>query len=304
MSQTIAVRRLGTLALDIVEANPIVFHGEPWLFEYIRNRDSGADWNTGKSSYFRFRSLTDIHRFSAPFGHGLHMGNAFAAPDGRVIVTAVEGWGKGRFFQLESTDLEHWSEPRVILEDHAWEGYNTTVCQADNGRCVLAFELGAPAELVGIPYTMFFAESRDLRSWRLIPGARFGQDRYTGAPMLRWHDGFFYFFHLEGSYEKGFATIVARSRDLTNWEWGDRPVLERSRDDREILPAAAQDFTPEQLLKVATAVNINTSDLDMCDCGGKLRMCYSWGNQRGIEFLALAEADCTEHDFCKSFFIA
>ena len=296
------IHRLGTLALDIVEANPVVFRGEPWLFEYIRNRDSGKDWNTGKSSFFRFRSLTDIHRFTAPFGHGLHMGNAFAAPDGRIVVTAVEGWGKSRFYQLESsTDLEHWSEPRVILEDPAWEGYNTTVCQAD-GRFVLAFELGAPLEIVQNPFTMFFAESSDLREWHLIPGALFGQDRYTGAPTLRWHDGFFYFFHLEGSYDAGFATVVARSQDLRQWEWGRRSVLERSRDDRELLPAAAQDFTPEQLLKIATAVNINASDLDLCDFNGKLRMCYSWGNQRGTEFLALAEADCTEHDFCLSFF--
>ena len=120
--------------------------------------------------------------------------------------------------------------------------------------------------------------------------------------MLRWHDGFFYFFHLEGSYEEGFATVVARSRDLHTWEWGRRPVLERSRDDREILPTAAQDFTPEQLLKIATAVNINASDLDLCEFDGKLQMCYSWGNQRGIEFLALAEAECTEQEFCKSFF--
>ena len=301
MPNEIPIRRLGTLALDIVEANPIVFHGELWLMEYLRNRDSGADWDTGKSSCFRFRSLTDIHRFSAPFGHGLHMGNAFAASDGRIVVTAVEGWGKGRFYQLESTDMEHWSQPRVILEDPTWEGYNTTVCQAD-GRFVMAFELGRPEELVKIPFTMFFAESSDLREWRLIPRAVFGQDRYTGAPMLRWHDGFFYFFHLEGSYEEGFATVVARSRDLRSWEWGRRPVLERSRDDREILPAAARDFTPEQLLKIATAVNINASDLDLCEFDGRLRMCYSWGNQRGIEFLALAEAECTEQEFCKSFF--
>ncbi len=301
MPQAFPIQRLGTIALDIVEANPVVFQGKPWLFEYLRNRDSGDGWGTGKASCFRFRSLTDLHRFSAPFGHGLHMGNAFVAPDGRMIVTAVEGWGKGRFYQLESSDLEHWSEPRVILENPTWEGYNTTVCQA-NDRFVLAFELGKPEELVKIPFTMFFAESTDLKTWKLIPDALFGQDRYTGAPMLRWHHGFFYFFHLEGSYEEGFATVVARSRNLRDWEWGNRPVLQRSRDDREILPAIAKDFTPEQLLKVATAVNINTSDLDMCDFNGKLKMCYSWGNQRGVEFLALAEADCTEQEFCPSFF--
>ena len=301
MEQLIAIRRLGTLAIDIVEANPVVFGGRLWLMEYVRNRASGSDWETGRNSCFRFRSLENPSVFSEPFGHGLHMGNAFAAPDGRLIVTAVEGWGKSRFYQLESTDMVHWSSPRVILEDPAWEGYNTSVCQAD-GRFVIVFELGKPEEMVGVPFTMFFAESADLVTWRVIPGAVFGREIYTGAPMLRWHDGFFYFFHLEGSYEEGFVTQVARSRDLRDWERGLRPVLERHADDRQILPAAATWFSQEQLVKIASAVNINASDLDMCDYAGKLRMCYSWGNQRGTEFLALAEADCTEREFCESFF--
>ncbi len=301
MNNAIPIRRLGTLACDIVEANPVVFGGKLWLMEYFRNRINPADGANSPYAYFRFRSMENPHVFSKPFAHGLHMGNAFVSPDGRLIVTAVEGWGKSRFYQLESTDMVHWSEPRVILEDPAWEGFNTSVCQADD-RFVLVFELGKPEALVGEPFTMFFAESRDLKTWRVIPDAVFGRDIYTGAPMLRYHGGFFYFFHLEGSYEKGFVTTVARSKDLRNWERARRPVMERSRDDREILPAVATDFLPEQLLRIASAVNINVSDLDMCDYGGKLQMCYSWGNQRGTEFLALAEADCTEREFCESFF--
>ena len=40
----------------------------------------------------------------------------------------------------------------------------------------------------------------------------------------------------------------------------------------------------------------------MCEFGGKLVCFYSWGNQRGKAFSALAEADCTEREFCESFF--
>ena len=44
------------------------------------------------------------------------------------------------------------------------------------------------------------------------------------------------------------------------------------------------------------------SDLDMCEWNGKLVCLYSWGNQRGCEFSALAEANCTEKEFFESFF--
>ncbi len=299
-AQNTALRRLGTFDLDIAEANPVVFRGKPYLMEYIRNRKSTIYREGCPVSHFRFRDMTDMKTFSAPFGLGLHLGNAFVKDD-HIVVTAVEDWGKGRFYELESDDMVHWTEPRVILEDPAWEGYNTSICEAD-GRYVMAFELGKPKELVHVAFTMFFAESTDLKTWRIIPEAVFGRDIYTGAPLLRFHNGFFYFFHLEGSYEEGFITVVARSSDLKNWEWGRRTVMERSQDDRMILPRAATFFTPAQLLHIASAVHINVSDLDMCDCGGRLLMCYSWGNQRGTEFLALAEAACSEAAFCESFF--
>ena len=37
-------------------------------------------------------------------------------------------------------------------------------------------------------------------------------------------------------------------------------------------------------------------------CGGKTLITYSWGNQYGKEFLALAEYDGSSEEFLKSFF--
>ena len=294
----LSIRKLGTIDCDIVEANPVVWHGRLLRFEYIRWKSPEKHYygNTLNQSYFRFIDCADGSA-SAPFGIGLHMGNAFVWRD-RMIVTAVEDWGKSRFYQLESTDLEHWSAPRVILENPEWHGYNTSVCRAD-GRFVMVFELGAPQEIVGIPFTMFFAESRDLRSWQVIPGARFGFDRYTGGPMVRFFAGWFYLTYLDGSYETGFRTRIVRSRDLTHWEESSAaPVLDYEECDRHL----AADLAPGLRERIARAENINASDLDMCEFGGKLHIVYSWGNQRGQEFLALGEADATEQEFCESYF--
>ena len=57
------------------------------------------------------------------------------------------------------------------------------------------------------------------------------------------------------------------------------------------------------LSRVRRATNINASDFDFCEDGGRLRCCYSWGNQRGTEFLSLAEVPAGEREFCESFFM-
>lgn len=294
----IRLTKLGTFDIQIVEANPIVFKGRPLLMEYIRSASPKYRFNNTGRSYFRFLDLCDMKTVTPAFGHGLHMGNAFVDGD-RVIVTAVEEWGKGRFYQMESGDLVHWSEPRVILENPEWKGYNTTVCKAD-GRYVLSFELGAPQRIVGRLFTMFFAESTNLRNWKFIEGARMGEDRYTGAPMLRYYDGWFYYFHLQGGYRNGFKTRVARSRDLRRWEFSPHVVLDFGPEDKLLHPVS--EFTDAEKAYIAGAKDVNASDLDMCEFDGRLICFYSWGNQKGNEFSALAEADCTEREFCESFF--
>ena len=50
------------------------------------------------------------------------------------------------------------------------------------------------------------------------------------------------------------------------------------------------------------AVDCNNSDFDLCDYQGKTVITYSWGNQFGKEFLALAEYDGPSSEFLQSFF--
>ena len=293
--------RLGTIDIFIVEANPIVFKGKPWLLEYIRYFAPNKRYRTNDTgkSYLRFRDLTDFEHFTAPFGVDMHLGNAFVHDD-HIVVTGNCAWGGDSFYEIESDDMVHWTEPRRILSGQGWKGYNTTLCKADD-RFVLAFELGRPADKVGPrPFTMFFAESTDLRNWKEIDGAVLGKDFYTGGPMLRYFDGWYYFFHLEGDYTKGFHEVVQRSRDLRNWERSPHIVMDFGDIDRRLHPKAR--FTDAQKAEIAAAKNINVSDHDFCEYGGKLICSYSWGDQRGHEFLALAEADCTEKEFCESYF--
>lgn len=54
--------------------------------------------------------------------------------------------------------------------------------------------------------------------------------------------------------------------------------------------------------EILDAVDCNNSDIDMCEINGKTLITYSWGNQLGKEFLALAEYNGTNEEFLKSFF--
>lgn len=293
-----SITKLGTVDIYIVESNPVVFKGRLYRFEYIRHDKNGRHYrfNQTGDSYFRFVDVEN-GELSEPFGHGLHMGNAFVWQD-RIHVTAVEGWGKSRFYQLESDDMKHWTPPRIILENPLWEGYNTSLCR-DRDGFMLTFELGAPAELVGEPFTMFFAHSKDLKNWEYLPDAVFGREKYTGGPMLRYFGGWYYFFYLDGSYEKGFLQSVARSKDLRNWEYTPfHPVMDYADDDRKIKGT----FSPEELELIRSALDVNNSDMDMCEWKNGLYIVYSWGNQRGTEFLAEARAEYSEQEFCEGFF--
>ena len=301
---SIEIKKLGTFDPDIVEINPVVFKGKLWLMEYIRNFDKPHHRyyaNQTGDSYFRFLSLEDYRTVTPSFGKGLHFCNAFVHGD-KVIVTAVENWGKSRFYQMESNDLVHWTEPHVILEGEGWMGYNTSVCQVED-HFLLTFELGAPKELVGTPFTMFFAESTDLMNWKWLgPDKSLVKNIYTGGPMVRYYDGWYFFFYLANDPDpaKHYVNRVMRSRDLVNWEPGKRDVLVYDENDKLIHPKA--NLTPEQLQVIANAEDYNNSDLDMCEWQGKLFLTYSWGNQHGTEFLAFAEAEASERDFCFSFF--
>ena len=84
MKSGIELKRLGTVAADIVEANPVVFGGRLYRFEYIRESNAG---NTTGSSFFRFIDVAS-GRSTASFGRVLLMGCSFVS-DGRMYVSCV-----------------------------------------------------------------------------------------------------------------------------------------------------------------------------------------------------------------------
>lgn len=299
--------KLGTIDLDMVETTPVVFRGTLYRFEYVRPNY----WaNTTGVSFFRFIQH-DTGKSSSPFAHGYHLGNVLAEED-RLIVTGTNKWGGERVEIFVSEDMEHWTSWTALnLPGHAI--YNTSLCHAE-GRYALMYELGKPRELVGVPFTGFFAFSGDLRRWELAqPECNYAKDRYTAPHCLRYLDGWYYNFYLEarrpdppqepkvpGCHGYVYEQCLVRSRDLIHWESSPlNPVLRASPEDRFIANAA---LTEAQHERVLAAVNVNNSDIDFCEYQGRLVINYSWGNQKGYEHLAEAIFEGSQAEFLTSWF--
>ena len=54
---------------------------------------------------------------------------------------------------------------------------------------------------------------------------------------------------------------------------------------------------------IANAFDCNNSDIAFCDYNGKTIIMYSWGNQYGKEFLAMAEYDGSLQELLESHFL-
>ena len=289
-----SIRKLGTVDCDMVETTPIVFRGRLYLFEYVR---SNYEQNRTGVSYFRFMDV-ESGETTPPFARGYHLGSAYVRGD-TVFVYGVDRWGGSRIQVFWSKDLKAWSSrPALTLPD--WGIYNNSVCKGREGY-VMAVELGEPPEVVGVRFTVRFAESEDLINWRLASHERvYSRDRYTACPTLRFLDDYYYMIYLEAKPGPTYETHIVRSRDLVRWESSPfNPVMSPSTDDKKI---ANPKLTDEQRENIAKAININNSDVDLCEYKGKTLIYYSWGNQRGTEFLSKAVHDGALRDFLHGFF--
>ncbi len=287
------VRKLGTVDCDMVETTPVVFRDRLYRFEYVRA--NYPDNPTGES-YFRFVDV-DSGRSTPPFAPGCHLGSAHVEGD-VVYVYGVDRWGGSEILVYRSCDLEVWDR-RPALSMPRWGIYNNSVCRGRD-RFVMAFEVGEPPELVGERFTIFFAQSDDLIRWSpMSTRFAFAKDRYTACPVIRYAAPHYYMIYLE-KVGDAYESHIVRSSDLARWESSPlNPVLRHSAEDRWIRNDA---LTADQRGRIAMAVNLNNSDVDLCEFRGKVVIYYSWGNQRGVEHLAEAVHEGTLEGFLLGYF--
>jgi hypothetical protein len=155
------IKKLGTIECDLVEATPVIFQGRLYRFEYVR-----PDYKPNQTgdSYFRFVDV-ETSEVTPNFASGYHLGSSYVEGD-TVFAYGVERWGRPAIQVFWSQDLQRWSS-QVALATPDWGIYNESVCAGDD-RYIMAFEVGEPKEVVGVRFTIFFAESHDLKNWQRL----------------------------------------------------------------------------------------------------------------------------------------
>ncbi len=291
--QAPVIHKIGTIDCDLVEATPVVFRGKLYRFEYVRE---GYYANKTGASYFRFIDKATGEATPA-FARGYHLGCAFVDGD-TMYAYGVKKWAGDEIHSFWSKDLKAWND-NTGIQLPGWEIFNTSVCKGKDGY-TMAFEIGAPKEEAGVPFTSRFAVSKDALTWTLTPSACvYTKERYSACPALRFVDGQYYMVYLE-SYPGFWASNIVRSKDLVAWEESPfKPIMKHSEEDRKL---ANPTLSPELQKRIAEAKDANNSDMDFCEFNGKTVITYSWGNQQGAEHLAEAEYDGTEANFLRGYF--
>lgn len=276
----------GTIDCDLCETTPFVFKGKLYRLEW--HRKAGRLRIMDRDKQEEVCHFGDKHRFPC----------AFVENDVVYVVGTKETakWTGDTLTMFVSKDLKTWDERAIFKHPQGKPFCNTTLCKADD-RYVMSYEQNEGG------FHAQFLESKDLINWSMLPNEQRHQlGRYCAPHCLRFHDGWFYLFYLESGKPHGYEQYITRSRDLIHWTPSPlNPVLAASPEDKRVLNAA---LTETERTRIAKAADINNSDIDFTDFGGKLVISYSWGNQNGTEFIAEAEYDGSTAEFLEGFFPA
>ena len=233
--------------------------------------------------------IRDYHTREAypPFGRpGCYFYQAFCEDD-RVFVYAAEG---NRVIQFVSDDLVHWEESVALEYPAVFKCHNTAVCRGDDGY-VMVIECGGAKDdespgghdpdnpYIGERFTEFFATSPDLVHWTHMPFENaYTKDRYNACPALKFCEGYYYMICLESLPCFRWAPYIYRTRDFDTWEIGFyNPLFIASRED--LYPKEGVILSEEELAPNFAHLNVNNSDVDLCEYDGKTYIVYASGNQ-------------------------
>ena len=288
------IKKLGTIDCDVVEMTPVVFKDTLYRFEYIRDKYKA---NKTGNSYFRFIDVK-TGKPTPSFAAGFHLGSAYVQGD-TVYAFGVPAWGGSSIQVFWSKDMIHWESKEAITLP-GWKIFNNSVCKGAEGY-IMAFEIDAPPEETGNGFTMRFASSSDLLTWKTTPSeCVYTKERYSACPAIRYFEPYYYMVYLEAHSGPAYTPYIVRSNDLIHWDSSAlNPIMKFSDDDKKI---ANPNLTEEQRAAIANAVNLNNSDVDFCEYQGKVIINYSWGNQQGTEFMAEAVYDGTLKSFLQGYF--
>lgn len=309
------IRKLGAIQRGM-EQTPVIWQGRFMMAE------SMIPDAVCPRQYIRVRDI-ETGEVTPPFGEDYYFASAYAEGDTLYVFATckhddreltmyttedAEAWHDSRgghtVRMFKTTDLQHW-EIKDILHCPEKRFWNTSVCRSDDGYRMaieVSAEPGFEIPAIGVHFTSFFAKSADLENWEMLPDAySYTPERYNACPALRWANGWYYMICLEALPCVRYAPYIYRTKNFLDWEVGfHNPIMMWSDEDRKIKPGCT--FTPEERELLETGLNINCSDVDLCEYQGKTHIFYGNGDQMTYSFLCEAVYDGPLDEFLEAFF--
>ena len=303
------IKKIGALCYGC-EQTPIIYKNKILLCRTIAKNSPD---NKENDIYFQFFD-TKNRPYSEPFAFGYYFSSAYCenntvyvfgtsrAEDDDIVNDYTAGGNTVRMFY--STDLKTWKE-KDIIKIPKWRLWNTSVCKADNGYYMaieVKYKNNFRDPAVGRAFTSFFAYSENLFDWKMLPEENcYTRERYNACPALRFYDGYFYMICLEAFPLYRYAPYIYRTKDFSEWEIGlHNPVMMWDDNDRLVKKGIV---LPEKQLEILrNRININCSDIDLCEYRGKTHIFYCNGDQLTYSFICEAIYDGSEKEFLQAFF--
>ena len=297
------LKKSGAISCNGGECTPFVWQGRLMLLENI--------WGGGEP-FAVIRDYFDTEYFPRFGGDGPRFYSAYSE-NGRVHVFATLD---NAVYRYTSDDLITWEKKEVLRFPDSFELFNTSVCKGE-GRYMMAVECAWKGQSRGLPnlvgnpyigkyYTEFFAFSGDLEHWGLMTfDTAYTPERYCACPALRYCEGYYYMICLEELPLNRYAPYIYRTKDFFTWEIGlYNPILTPSEEDRRVKKGVP---IPSGLaMENRSHVDVNNSDVDLCEYGGKTYVVYCAGHQslaKGFNGLACeAVFDGTMKEFLQAYF--
>ena len=298
------LKKKGTIKISAVEATPVVWKDRLLRFEWLRSSAWDTVHKQREVGSYQFFDMETEEPVGAEFAFDHAFGCCYAE-DGVMYAHGVRG-SDGATNVIDvfwSRDLTTWESHTALVLPDDLKVFNTSVSPGADGQYVMAIEISGPKESVGPGYKCIFALSKDLLSWELLPidPYIYRKECYSACPAIRYFDGYYYMVYLDVMPYKRYVPYIVRSADLAAWEIAIRnPFMFFDDGDKQLI--CPERFSESEKQYIENAVDCNNSDVDFCEFHGKTYILYSWGNQHGQEFLALATYDGTLKEFLTSYF--
>ena len=309
------IEKLGAIKPGM-EQTPLVIDGVLYLVEsmtpdavcdcrYIRIRNAETGWVSepfGKNYYFAsaYEENRRVYVFASSTRDDRPL--TMYTSDNEAEWHDPRGGHTIRMFS--SSDFINWEE-KDILHCDTKRFWNTSVCKGDDGYHMaieVSAEPGYEIDEIGVPFTCFFAKSDDLEHWEMLPDDHsYTNKRYNACPVMRYANGYYYMICLEALPCLRYAPYIYRTKNFFDWEVGfHNPVMMWGDDDRKVKEGCT--LTTEEMDLLENGLNINCSDLDLCEYQGETHIYYANGDQMTYSFLCEAVYHGSLESFLEAFF--